>query len=617
MHSSHTSGYLLRRLRISHELTQKQLGDRLGITQAHLSSLETNKKQLTQELIERIAAVFSLSLQQQEQLLIAAGFQEMEDPSHHYPALGKLYHFLEDTEIPIIIKQLLEEQLEALHYSWTSTAEVCINLNKREWRTILTDTEQVLRNSKQLTSLLPVYLRELQIDSLVHQGNSTDAQLLLEENSKQISLITNTDVLAMHQLHWGDLLRDLGHWNQAEQHYFSAKSLYEQQGYDLKARQVDRKIAVIHLFRGDWNAARPILESCQPLFIQENLHNDLVRLKYALAWVYNLSGNWKLALEYHQEGLRLSYTHAEESISFQYLVMLGHSYLGNDYRQVGEISKALAEYQKANALASEFPQDREYGWILIGLARVAAMRAEELAALRNIAGSAQQYQAAIEYFSQALEVHRKCKFTYRMVMTQVHYARFLLNEQETIEKAEHLLTDALTLANSIHSVYYAAQIKSVLCELYRKQRRFEVIAHYVQEVEELAGQYHFYRILARLKATLAGAAVDQGHLRDAPLLFAQAFHFAILFNSETCKEIERIFVHHLTNLIEPARQRDNINLFGRDDAQSLCDNTALSLEQEFEKPKFYDSPRKNEAQRLVRQIISYSKRVKNREPLYS
>lgn len=615
MNSNHTAGFLLKRLRTSFNLTQKQFGDSLGLSQGHVSAIEQNRKQLTQDLIKRIAAVFSLSDQQQAQLLTASGYQDISERPLLSPALSKLYHFFEDAEVAEALKALLEEQLSTLHGTWITIAQTHSTLSKRQWTTVLTDTASALRSSRQLTALLPIYLKELQVASLIHQGNTSEAERLLVENEQQMPVIISAEVKAMHHIHWGDLLRDLGQWSRAEQHYFEAKSLYEHHGYTVKARQVDRKIAVIHLFRGDWNAARPILESCQSTFTRENLYNDLIRLKYALAWVHNLSGDWEKALKYHQEGLALAYAHANASLSIRYLVMLGHSYLGNDYRQTRETEKALAEYERANELAKEFPQDREFGWILIGLARVAAMKSDEYVVKGNKALADAEYQRASSYFEQALAAHRKSNFAYRLVMTQVHYARFLLQDERTVEKAEQLLTDALTLANSIHSVYYAAQIKSVLCELYRKQRRFELIAHYVQEVEELAGQYHFYRILARLKATLAGAAVDQGYLSDAPALFSEAFHYAILFNSETKEEILGIFIKHLMNLIDPKKQHNNINLFGREDAQVLCKNTASCLEKEFYKPKFFDSSRKDEASKLVQQVFSYAEDIKNRVPL--
>ena len=54
-------GDRLRKLRREKEISQEYLADRIGVTQAYISSIENNKSDLDSELIMKIAEVFGVS----------------------------------------------------------------------------------------------------------------------------------------------------------------------------------------------------------------------------------------------------------------------------------------------------------------------------------------------------------------------------------------------------------------------------------------------------------------------------------------------------------------------------------------------------------------------------
>lgn len=50
----------LKMLRVFHDLSQKELAERLGIAPSYLSEIETNKKQPTLQLLEKYAREFKI-----------------------------------------------------------------------------------------------------------------------------------------------------------------------------------------------------------------------------------------------------------------------------------------------------------------------------------------------------------------------------------------------------------------------------------------------------------------------------------------------------------------------------------------------------------------------------
>jgi transcriptional regulator with XRE-family HTH domain len=47
-------------MRLFHDMTQKELADRLGVSKSHLSEIESGKKTITLALLERYSEVFEI-----------------------------------------------------------------------------------------------------------------------------------------------------------------------------------------------------------------------------------------------------------------------------------------------------------------------------------------------------------------------------------------------------------------------------------------------------------------------------------------------------------------------------------------------------------------------------
>lgn len=61
-------GRLLRKIRIEQSLLLKDMADRLGMTSAYLSAIELGKKNIPENLVDKIATIFCLAPSEKEKL---------------------------------------------------------------------------------------------------------------------------------------------------------------------------------------------------------------------------------------------------------------------------------------------------------------------------------------------------------------------------------------------------------------------------------------------------------------------------------------------------------------------------------------------------------------------
>lgn len=61
-------GRLIRKIRIDRSLLLKEMADRLGVTSAYLSAVELGKKNIPQDLVNKICEVFNLKPEEKIQL---------------------------------------------------------------------------------------------------------------------------------------------------------------------------------------------------------------------------------------------------------------------------------------------------------------------------------------------------------------------------------------------------------------------------------------------------------------------------------------------------------------------------------------------------------------------
>lgn len=71
-------GKALRKIRIEHEVTLGELGERLGCTASFISALETGKKAVPPNFLNDIAKELKLAIQEQIELTQAAALQVKE-----------------------------------------------------------------------------------------------------------------------------------------------------------------------------------------------------------------------------------------------------------------------------------------------------------------------------------------------------------------------------------------------------------------------------------------------------------------------------------------------------------------------------------------------------------
>jgi HTH-type transcriptional regulator, competence development regulator len=65
-------GKLVRKLRIEHDLTLKNMADEFGFSSAYLSALEMGDKNVTEDTVNKVSEFFKLSIQDREKLSQAA-----------------------------------------------------------------------------------------------------------------------------------------------------------------------------------------------------------------------------------------------------------------------------------------------------------------------------------------------------------------------------------------------------------------------------------------------------------------------------------------------------------------------------------------------------------------
>ena len=273
--------------------------------------------------------------------------------------------------------------------------------------------------------------------------------------------------------------------------------------------------------------------------------------------------------------------------------MLGRSFLGNDYRQRREPEKALAEYTDAHNMVKEFGDTREYGWILMGLARVHGQLALKARAKGTREEATAHYDKATGYFEQALTFNYQIGFWYRQSMAKTHYGRFLLDyggDKQKLNQATQLLREALSHADTAHSQYYKAQACVWLCECYRRHQEKEQFESYVRDVEASREIAQYDRLLARLRLIQAHFMLDQKkpdheELAAAVPYFVEAFDGAIRHHSLTAAEMQNRLGRIITNDLRMSYRPDQLHRFVCDIAEQLqkCFEKNLDLDKDHRK----------------------------------
>jgi tetratricopeptide (TPR) repeat protein len=328
----------------------------------------------------------------------------------------------------------------------------------------------------------------------------------------------------------------------------------------------ERKMATVYLHQGDWVRARDMLDSAYSLCEELHAKNpqageyELARTAYVRGWAHNLAGAWEDARQSHMTGFEKAeqFTTKREK-SDKYLIMLGHSYLATDERQLDNFTSAEYHYRQAEAICTKQGYTREKAWIYLGLARLYANQKS-----RNGENWGDK-QKAEHYFDCAQKEAHQMGSKYQLTMILSHAANLALSENSEagIQKALDHLIQADRLARELGAAYYIAGIQRQMAEIYLRRGDFDHIALAVRELEELHRRYHYHNHMAWIR-TIEAKAILQQHTtasaehdawNDVAKFYADALMHGLRFNTFWAQQILQDFAHTIVALAEPVQAR--------------------------------------------------------------
>lgn len=435
---------------------------------------------IRREVLDCIFEAYSLSDDERSRLLTAAGQPLNPSKEIKSVALQKLILALRDDGLSSDVKENIQRDVEAVIDGWRTYTQIDAFKHQRKWpeaNTLYAATIQSITNA---LSRLPQYLRLLNARTFSHLYPERDIFQLFESDLNPALVTDDLYLIAHIYATRGSLCRNEGKLETAITNFTEAIKIFKQLDCLERAHKTERKRAIPHLLRGDWNRAEPSLKRCLEFFEETGNIYELVRTHYDLGWVYNLSGAWDQANYHNNKGLDLAQSVMQDSESqqpnddsersaFKFLQLLGLSFQGNDARQKGQLHEALKFYNQAEGILSRLPDKREEGWVFLGKARVFAQLAQLFQSRDERKAAIDSLRSARTYYEKAIESGESAKYYYRLSMAQTHYARFLLNQGD-VDSATELIEEAITNAGRADAIYYLNQAKVVACEIYRFQK---------------------------------------------------------------------------------------------------------------------------------------------------
>lgn len=602
--------------------SQAQLADLAGYSQGYISKVLSGEKPVSKVFIAALIKNLKLSKNARDQFLTALGLP-IDDfsPKKIDANLVKIENIvkltLHDESIPADIKAYIVNDIESTIQSWRTLLHAQQLNHHRDWQVSERECSRQLEAIDKTYSRLTAYLKTVQARAHIHLGEIARAHRQLERTVAAASEMQDLSLKALSYLYQGNIYRDEGKWKEAIEAYEEGRAIFDKlaeegEGFKVEAFKVEKKIAVVHLFKGEYQKALQPLHHCMSVFKEKNNTYEIVRTHFALAWAYNLSGEWDISLHHHQTGIQIAqHKLPSEDKATKYLIMLGNSFLGNDYRQRREPEQALTYYEIANDMSKEFADKREQGWILLGLARVNGQLAIKYRAVGRMEEANEFYTKTIEYFELARDKNYQIGFWYRLAMTETHYGRFLLDydrDKKSLDEAESILQSALHNAELIDSRYYQAQARVILCDYYRHQKNSKEFEKYVQAVEQLHNAAHYHRLMARLRLIQAhyilGEKRGKIDFDQVANLVAQAFGYALKHHPLTVQEIQ--------NRLNRIAQDDLRNRLSTE-ISNLYFSARLKLQQSFESDRVVSDDIRNQQEQLLQKLARTAEDISNKK----
>lgn len=598
-------GALLRKLRIQQGfMRQYEAAARCDLSASYWSKLErgqTTGYPPSVEIIERIVAGLDLSPDDLDALLEASG---QSTPVAHLAPVRKLLQVLREEDLRQDIQEHLEQDIKEITDCWVDYTKAKASQYQRNWDDAVNYCDRAHARIQRLAGRLSAYLLDTKAAALLHHNRLEQVAAIHHEIQDMVAQADDPYLAAINLVHQGDQWRAGDQWVQAMQFYVRAYDRFS--STPMRQREMarcQRKIATTYLHQGNWRQAHIYLKSAhetlETLYRENPVEGryELARVYYIMGWAANLGGNWDAALSYHQEGARLAKEFATKHVtSDRFLVMLGHSYLGNDERQRDNLDLAQEHYDAAQDLCRELGCQRERAWLMLGLARLESQRAR-LAATADGGPNDALYKQARKRFDEALECAQTTGSKYIQTMMLTHYAQLELDRRtpEGDQQASAHLNTALHFAVELGADYYVAAAKRQICELYVRKRDFDLLHHLAADVEELHRRHVYYNHMAWLRtvearAVLATASTleSQEVQADVARRYADALAYGVCFNQPWARAILADLARTLQPLASPIQEaiRDAVAQQLRDhpeissyqrDRQRLRDNIAGAL----------------------------------------
>ena len=520
------------------DLKQSEIEGKTGIRQSTISTWLNCKVKPSREKIVQLQIGLQLSQADTNRLLLAAGYGLSNTGSIDSKALGHLVLALQDAGIPQDIRAKLEEDILVLVDSWRTYAEAQEYNHRRKWNDTVKKSEAASQKIKSMERRLSAYVNDVKGTAHLHKGEVAEAEMIQNGNITLVKELNDLHLQANNEIHRGDVFREQGKLDEAEKQYRQARNTLGRIGNEVLSARVRRKLAVLALYRGRWRQALVELEGCLGTFKAHQKSYEEAKTYFALGWGCNLGGQWEKAYEYHLEGLKLAQAHRiSDTYPDPYLLMLGHSALGNDYRQKKEWTQAEYHYRQALQCFNDLDDKKDLGWIQMGLARIYYGKGKEHFEKNEVEEGTQAYRLADEYFKKAIKSNTQISFEYRQAMTLTHYSQFCIDARQDYDTAKSHLYQAKSHAQHVQSAYYLAEINVFLCDWYRHKKKFGEITPLAREVEDLHTECTYPHLMARLKAIQGDTALNQCQTKDSQYsyavgLYANAFVYAVESNNE-------------------------------------------------------------------------------------
>lgn len=627
------------------DMSANELSSESTVSSGYLSELlndykkdKTHRKTPSVSTINKIAKALYLNNQQKDILLAKSGHLQLERTKLDSFTLN-VEATLSSEQIPDEIKQHIKEDIATVIKGWTTYVDVKRNQYYQDWENTVERCQKTSDQVNQTVTDLVTYLQDLEAVAQLHLGKPRYAEAIL--NQLELSLgnvdfhqIDEDKTDTSHKLrekllqkasvlvHQGDVYRDKGQFQEAAKKYEQAANGYKYIKSTQKMAEANRKKALTYLFRGEAEKAHVILDGCLHEFVSGENPVELIKTYYAFGWTYNLLGAWEQAEKAHRAGIDLTEQYnehykqldnfgqvKEEGQTFSNvpweqncLLMSGYTYLGYDYMQTGKYSESRSMFYKAHGISQKLKEQRERGWILLGLARLAYYEGQKHQQAGNIKDATVWYNEAGRYFQEAENSHENTRFNFRWAISLIQHGKFLLRVRKDIVGAEEKLNTARGIVQDLKSSYYLSKANLYLCELYMQKDGVvgnkELSNLCVQLEDELDLNKSKY-LATHLWVTKAAIVLYQHQYDEAALCFSEAFYSAIAFNPQVVNKVKRHLYKSVLEITKSGTPKaEKIVMF----LHKLIDK----LDKQSETKLLLDAYSKEEVKKIVRQLKKLS-----------